>query len=345
MGFRGAGHERDRRRLRGSAHPLHVTPGEVDHLDARRSAQSKHARQRWLASATLPLAKRRKRHTERSCQLGQRKPAALPADRHRGDELIAIGRSGESRATGIAVVVSVDVRPYAGILWDLTVDRDHSFFVGEAAWLVHNCKTTWIGPHPASQMQRRGSTETEIEDTILNPASTRPASDTRHLPDGTTLNDPATLFQRSDGSYVVRNDITGEIVQISNRNDPLWRAPPWPMGSPMNEIDETFAARADGLILKSGPNWYPSVRTLSDALTDLARAGHVILGLEGVNTDGMSVVPSLAHIADFSSIEGSRSERVGCSTSATRQLLAEWMGTVQFVAVSVDDGTGTGQDQ
>ncbi len=38
------------------------------------------------------------------------------------------------------------------------------------------------------------------------------------------LDDPATAYYASDGSYVVRNDKTGEITQISNKNDPNWIA-------------------------------------------------------------------------------------------------------------------------
>lgn len=34
--------------------------------------------------------------------------------------------------------------------------------------------------------------------------------------------DPATAYFRGDGSYVIRNDRTNEIVQLSDRNDPDW---------------------------------------------------------------------------------------------------------------------------
>jgi hypothetical protein len=33
----------------------------------------------------------------------------------------------------------VTTAPFAGILWDLTVEGAHTFFVGPGAWLVHNC--------------------------------------------------------------------------------------------------------------------------------------------------------------------------------------------------------------
>jgi RHS repeat-associated protein len=42
-------------------------------------------------------------------------------------------------STGSIVVVSVVRHPYAGILWDLTVEAAHTFFVGPSESLVHNC--------------------------------------------------------------------------------------------------------------------------------------------------------------------------------------------------------------
>lgn len=42
---------------------------------------------------------------------------------------------------------------------------------------------------------------------------------------GARLNDPATGYIAKDGSYVVRNDRAGAIVQVSNKNCPEWVAP------------------------------------------------------------------------------------------------------------------------
>jgi RHS repeat-associated protein len=39
------------------------------------------------------------------------------------------------------------------------------------------------------------------------------------------MNDPATAYYSREGGYVVRNDRTGDIVQVSDRNDPDWVAP------------------------------------------------------------------------------------------------------------------------
>ncbi|MFM0099206.1 colicin E5-related ribonuclease [Paraburkholderia nemoris] len=78
----------------------------------------------------------------------------------------------------------------------------------------------------AKQMRKRGWTEKDVEDTIDNPARTTKTRDTRNLEDGSgRRDDPATAYVRNDGSYVVRNDVDGTVVQVSNRNDPSWQNP------------------------------------------------------------------------------------------------------------------------
>lgn len=73
------------------------------------------------------------------------------------------------------------------------------------------------------QMQKRGWTQDSIEEAINNPSTTKSATDRRHLPSGSRNNESATQYYTKDGHYVVRNDKTGDIVQVSNRNDPNWR--------------------------------------------------------------------------------------------------------------------------
>lgn len=83
-----------------------------------------------------------------------------------------------------------------------------------------------IEPKIAQQMGSRGWTNAEIASTISNPARKVVTKDTRFDPiSGTRLNDPATGYIARDSSYVVKNDKTGQIVQISNKNDPNWKAP------------------------------------------------------------------------------------------------------------------------
>ncbi len=39
------------------------------------------------------------------------------------------------------------------------------------------------------------------------------------------MSDPATGYVAKDGSYVILNDVTNDVVQVSNRFDPAWKAP------------------------------------------------------------------------------------------------------------------------
>lgn len=100
---------------------------------------------------------------------------------------------------------------------------------GTTPVLVHNdnggCLTFTTAPKIQKQMDPRGWTNESIQNTINNPARTVVTRDTRWKPDGTKMDDPATGYINADGSYIVRNDVTGDIVQISNRNDPNWKSP------------------------------------------------------------------------------------------------------------------------
>ena len=71
------------------------------------------------------------------------------------------------------------------------------------------------------QMVQRGWTDASIRDTIQSPARTGETVDDRTV-EGQKRDDPATAYFRDDGSYVIRNDRTNEIVQLSDRNDPDW---------------------------------------------------------------------------------------------------------------------------
>ncbi|CUH97800.1 hypothetical protein P22_3946 [Propionispora sp. 2/2-37] len=76
------------------------------------------------------------------------------------------------------------------------------------------------------QMEKRGWSNEMVDDAINNSVRTVKTVDTRNNPlTGTKNNDPATAYYSKDGGYVVRNDRTGDIVQVSDRNDPNWVAP------------------------------------------------------------------------------------------------------------------------
>lgn len=73
------------------------------------------------------------------------------------------------------------------------------------------------------------------------------------------------------------------------------------------------------------------------ALMDLAEAhGLVVLGLDGFHLDGAVVVPSMDHIADFSTIEGEWASRVKASSVAARHVAQQWAPMPDLVEITLD---------
>ena len=82
-----------------------------------------------------------------------------------------------------------------------------------------------LGTKIEGQAAKRGWSRESVEDLINNPSRTVATRDTRHLPGGGRNDAPATGYINRSGGYVVRNDETGDIVQVSNLNDPNWKSP------------------------------------------------------------------------------------------------------------------------
>ena len=72
------------------------------------------------------------------------------------------------------------------------------------------------------QLAGRGWTKDLVQSTIDKPIRTVTARDTRKFTGGRN-NDPATKYYADGGGYVVRNNRTGDIVQVSNRFNPNWK--------------------------------------------------------------------------------------------------------------------------
>jgi RHS repeat-associated protein len=72
--------------------------------------------------------------------------------------------------------------------------------------------------HERKAYGARGWSPANIDQTLQYPALTREGIDKR-------TNQKVTYYYRSDGHYVVQNDITGEILQVSNTTNPNWIDP------------------------------------------------------------------------------------------------------------------------
>jgi filamentous hemagglutinin len=73
------------------------------------------------------------------------------------------------------------------------------------------------------QMSDRGWTKQDIDALIHNGPSGKTTDNRRpnKTDDGLGRNDTAMVYG-SSGNYVIVNERTGEIVQVSGRNDPTW---------------------------------------------------------------------------------------------------------------------------
>ena len=75
------------------------------------------------------------------------------------------------------------------------------------------------------QMPKRGWSKQDVDGAVGNPSRTVRTRDVRHNLDGTRMDEPATAYYHPDGGYVVVNDRTGAVIQVSDRLDPNWRTP------------------------------------------------------------------------------------------------------------------------
>jgi hypothetical protein len=78
--------------------------------------------------------------------------------------------------------------------------------------------------------------------------------------------------------------------------------------------------------------------SVEEAVAWLRENRAVILGFEGFRTDGISLVPLLDYIADFSAIEGSPADRVAKTAEAALVVLSRWRGGgPEFIEFIVED--------
>ncbi|MCP4086669.1 MAG: hypothetical protein GY745_16685 [Actinomycetia bacterium] len=78
---------------------------------------------------------------------------------------------------------------------------------------------TSVGPKIRGQLADRGWTDDLIGEVVDSPTFTREVWDL-------TTDSAATAYARGDNFYVVVNDATGNVIQVSNINKPNW-SPVW----------------------------------------------------------------------------------------------------------------------
>jgi hypothetical protein len=108
--------------------------------------------------------------------------------------------------------------------------------------------------------------------------------------------------------------------------------------SPAQAAYQRHLDQIEGLALRTAGGLYPSLKLAVVSLDWLEAQSLIVLGFDGFTTDGEWIIPSMEHIADFSDILDEPldwAERVRRSIDASRRVLAQWFGKVQFVDMVV----------
>jgi hypothetical protein len=87
----------------------------------------------------------------------------------------------------------------------------------------------------------------------------------------------------------------------------------------------------DGLRLMSRSAIYIGIGAAATAVELFRRRSLVIVGLEGVRTDGIVIQALDQYIADFSELKGSWEEQVEGSAAAALRVLRDWHDGPEFV--------------
>ena len=95
----------------------------------------------------------------------------------------------------------------------------------------------------------------------------------------------------------------------------------------------------DGLRLLSGNAVYIGIGSATDAVEWFRQRSMVILGMEGLTTDGRALQALLEYIADFSDVSGSPNERIAASAEAAVRILREWSRGPEFVNFVVEESS------
>ncbi|NLG90222.1 MAG: hypothetical protein GX494_13660, partial [Clostridiaceae bacterium] len=109
-------------------------------------------------------------------------------------------------------------------VYNFKVDNFHTYHVGENRVLVHNAnkyvkgtRSTLksLGNKTEQYVTKRGWTWDSMDDVVKKPYTTREAINK-------ATGNPATAYYNKAGDYVVVDNVTGELVQVSKFGDTGW---------------------------------------------------------------------------------------------------------------------------
>jgi hypothetical protein len=174
-------------------------------------------------------------------------------------------------------------------------------------------------------MAVRGWTPEVVAELARHPARTFATQDRRYNLDGSRASQPATVFARADGLYVVINNVTHDVVQVGA--GPLDGTHTRPTGPSRTEpLRGQIAALSGGSDVRFvGPEPCYPVRAAPIAIDRFLRNRVCVLGLEGLVLAAGRLVPQLDTILDCSAERnpGGAGTAAECAKRA-RTLIQEW---------------------
>jgi hypothetical protein len=175
-----------------------------------------------------------------------------------------------------------------------------------------------------ANMTSRGWSREAVEETARSYLSVRAVRDTRFNVDGSRDDEPATAFIRADGWYIVLNDRSHDVVQVSAGPMDGWH-PIRPQGW-MESLPARIAAEAHASVVFAGIEACYLMSGM-DRVIDVCEEHRMrLLGLEGFTGGPRGLMPRLDMILDCSAERNLNSRPATPAECAqrARQLLHVW---------------------
>ena len=178
--------------------------------------------------------------------------------------------------------------------------------------------------HSGLKMDDRGWTLDDVENALTSPEAIVGTFDSK-------TQDPATAFYIDSNNCVIQNNVTLEIIQISNRNDPNWVGPlnpnydgPWDPTiythkEVLMSIKDTIREYLPGRHREKGGEMYFTLDDAKDLLKLAKSSGWLVFGVEYfIEVDRVHYSPvGVDYWPDNVSMEARYKELGNCTRTAS----------------------------
>lgn len=279
-------------------------------------------------------------------------PGMAVADNCSGlQDCYGTARSAASAAAGMALVVGLAVLAGPALLRDAftrpetkpgATDRERQ---DSALGGITNLEVPGMEEEPLRfdekirvDMAVRGWTPQVVAELARRPARTTAVQDRRHNLDGSRASQPATVFVRTDGHYVVINNATHDVVSVGA--GPLDGMHPDPTDPSWTESLRGLVAASSGApdVRFAGPEPCYPVPSALIAVDWCQRMRIRVLGLEGFVLTERRLLPELQTILDCSAERNPHgAATVAECAERARALLRQWSAIERcFVVLTLE---------